>query len=330
MDGVGSFVASASVVEDLPQPVEGNMQDTPESLLRNSVIEPRVGMEFGSFLDVIEFYKNYAYSKRFATMIRNSRKNKGFTETSYINLKCNREGTYNNLVDDASKKRSTIKNSCEAGIKVLMDSTDRKWRILGFIENHNHDLSPNKSRHFATFRRISTNIRRRLLINDNTSVRVNSSIKSFIVETGGYENVTYNEKDIHNFLDKERRLKCREGDGQDLHDYFVRMQGKNSNFYHVLDLDDELRVRNVFWVDARSRAAYESFHDVITFDTTYLTNKYDMPFAPFIGINHHGESIILGCGLLSGEYTYSFVWVFRQWLQSMCGIALKAIITDQY
>ena len=106
------------------------------------------------------------------------------------------------------------------------------------------------------------------------------------------------------------------------------MQGKNSNFYHALDLDDELRVQNVFWVDARSRAAYESFHDVIIFDTTYLTNKYDMPFAPFIGINHHGESIIFGCGLLSGEDTDSFVWVFRQWLQSMCGIAPKAIIID--
>ena len=107
------------------------------------------------------------------------------------------------------------------------------------------------------------------------------------------------------------------------------MQGKNSNFYHASDLDDELRVRNVFWVDARSRAAYESFHDVITFDTTYLTNKYDMPFIHFIGINHHGESLILGCGLLSGEGTDSFVWVFRQWLQSMCDIAPKAIITDQ-
>jgi hypothetical protein len=96
-----------------------------------------------------------------------------------------------------------------------------------------------------------------------------------------------------------------------------------------LDLDDELRVRNVFWVDARSKVAYESFHDVITFDTTYLTNKYDMSFASFIGLNHHSESIILGCGLLSDEDTDSFVWVFRQWLQSMCGIAPKAIIMDQ-
>ena len=84
---------------------------------------------------------------------------------------------------------------------------------------------------------------------------MNSSIKSSIVEAGGYENVTYNEKDVHNFLDKERCLKCEEGDGQVLHDYFVRMQGKNSNFYHVLDLDDELCVQNVFWVDVRSKVA---------------------------------------------------------------------------
>jgi zinc finger SWIM domain-containing protein 3 len=179
-------------------------------------------------------------------MIRNSKRNNGFTETSYINLKCNREGTYNSSVDDASKKRSIIKNSCEAGIKASMDSTDRKWRILGFIENHNHDLSPNKSRHFATFIRISMDIKRRLLINDNAGVRVNSSIKSSIVEVEGYENVTYNEKDVRNFLDKERRLKYREDDRQASHDYFVRMQGKNSNFYHALDLDDELRVQNFF------------------------------------------------------------------------------------
>ena len=192
MDGVRSFGASNSFVKDLSQPVEGNMQkDTPESM-RNSVIEPRVGMEFDSLQQVMEFYKHYAYSKGFATMTRSSRKNKGFTETSYINLKCNREGRYSSLVDDASKKRLTIKNSCEVGIKTSMDITDRKWRILGFIENHNHDLSSSKSRHFAAFRYISMDTRRRLLINDNVGVRINSSIKASIVEAGGYENVTYN------------------------------------------------------------------------------------------------------------------------------------------
>uniref|UniRef100_A0A2N9IE97 Protein FAR1-RELATED SEQUENCE n=1 Tax=Fagus sylvatica TaxID=28930 RepID=A0A2N9IE97_FAGSY len=166
--------------------------------------------------------------------------------------------------------------------------------------------------HFAAFRHISTDTRRRLLINDNAGVRINSSIKASIVEAGGYENVTYNQRDVRNFLEKERRLKCKEGDGQALHDYFVRMQAKNSNFYHALDLDDELRVRNVFWVDARSRAAYESFNDVITFDTTYLTNKYDMPFAPFIGINHHGNGCKVCVTLLQKPLSRTNVQAMRR------------------
>ena len=61
------------------------------------------------------------------------------------------------------------------------------------------------------------------MINDNAGVRVNNSIKSSIVEAGGYKNMTYNQKDVRNFLENERRLKCKEGNGQALHDYFVRM-----------------------------------------------------------------------------------------------------------
>ncbi|KAL7251552.1 hypothetical protein ACSBR1_013398 [Camellia fascicularis] len=46
---------------------------------------------------------------------------------------------------------------------------------------------------------------------------------------------------------------------------------------------DDGRLKNVFWADARGRATYESFGDVVSFDSTYLTNKYDMPFTPFVG-----------------------------------------------
>ncbi|KAI5339859.1 hypothetical protein L3X38_019132 [Prunus dulcis] len=89
------------------------------------------------------------------------------------------------------------------------------------------------------------------------------------------------------------------------------------------------RLRNVFWADARSRAAYKEFGDVVMFDTTYLTNKYDMPFAPFVGVNHHGQSILLGCGLISSEDTDAFIWLFKSWLTCMHEHAPRGIITDQ-
>ena len=73
------------------------------------------------------------------------------------------------------------------------------------------------------------------------------------------------------------------------------------SFFFSIDLDEYDRLKNVLWVDSRSRITYKYFEDVITFDTIYLTNKYDMSFAYFVGVNHHDQSILLGCRLISHE-----------------------------
>jgi len=58
-------------------------------------------------------------------------------------------------------------------------------------------------------------------------------------------------------------------------------------------------------------------------------NKYDMPFAPFIGVNHHGQSILLGCELFSSEDTDAFVWLFESWFHCMSHRPPQGIVTDQ-
>ena len=118
------------------------------------------------------------------------------------------------------------------------------------------------------------------------------------------------------------------GGAEALRNYFARMQEKDDRFYYVMDLDVKCRLRNVFWANARSRTTYEYFGDVISFDTTYLTNTHKMPFAPFVGVNHYGQSILLGCGLLSNEDINTFIWLFESWLKCMSRRAPNAIITD--
>ena len=54
-----------------------------------------------------------------------------------------------------------------------------------------------------------------------------------------------------------------------------------------------------------------------------------MPFAPFVGVNHHGHSILLGCGLLSAKDSSTFVWLFRCWLRYMGNKSPEGIVTDQ-
>ncbi|GKV04010.1 hypothetical protein SLEP1_g16228 [Rubroshorea leprosula] len=81
--------------------------------------------------------------------------------------------------------------------------------------------------------------------------------------------------------------------------------------------------------DGRAREMYQNFGDVVVFDVTYRTNTFLLPFAPFTGANHHGQSTLFGCALLSDNQEDSFVWLFERWLRCMGGKAPGAIITNQ-
>ncbi|XP_022897719.1 protein FAR1-RELATED SEQUENCE 5-like [Olea europaea var. sylvestris] len=166
-------------------------------------------------------------------------------------------------------------------------------------------------------------------VNDLAGIPLHKSFNSAVVEAGGYENLSCVEKDCSNYIEKVRRLKLGEGDAAAIQSYFSEMQAECSGFYFSIDLDEDSRLRNVFWADNRCRQAYKEFRDIVTFDTTYLTNKYDMPFAPFVDVNHHGQSTLFGCGLLSNENTDTFVWLFMTWLKCMHSQAPHGIITDQ-
>ena len=62
--------------------------------------------------------------------------------------------------------------------------------------------------------------------------------------------------------------------------HFTQMQVKNPNFFYTFDLNDNGQLRTVFWIHPRSRLASTYFSDVLTFDSTYLINTYQMPFYP--------------------------------------------------
>ncbi|VFQ77344.1 unnamed protein product [Cuscuta campestris] len=164
--------------------------------------------------------------------------------------------------------------------------------------------------------------------NDECRQNINDVITS-VVEAGGYDQLPFIEKDCRNYVEQVRRSKISAGDAMAIQGFFNKMQAKSDGFFYNIDLDEESRLQNLFWADKRSRAAYKYFGDVVTFDTTYLTNKYDLPFAPFVGVNHHGQSVLLGCGLVGYEDSTSFVWLFKTWLECMGGIPPRGIITDQ-
>ncbi|RYR32730.1 hypothetical protein Ahy_A10g047259 [Arachis hypogaea] len=51
--------------------------------------------------------------------------------------------------------------------------------------------------------------------------------------------------------------------------------------------------------------------------------KHGLPFASFVGVNHHGKSTLLSCALLGSEEIPSFEWVFTQWVRCIWQIMKK-------
>ena len=65
-----------------------------------------------------------------------------------------------------------------------------------------------------------------------------------------------------------------------------------------MHLDEDNIITNILWADDRSISNYNLFGYVVYLDTTYKTNDYDRPFAIFVGVNHHKQTVVFGsCSL---------------------------------
>ncbi|XP_040249684.2 protein FAR1-RELATED SEQUENCE 5-like [Aegilops tauschii subsp. strangulata] len=141
--------------------------------------------------------------------------------------------------------------------------------------------------------------------------------------------VPYTAKAIHNHCSK-LNAPTKDIDIEETLYYFCKVMENDPGFFFKCKTDAEGRTENLFWVDGAARKAYaEAYHDCVSFDATYLTNMYNMPFAPFIGINRHGQSIMLGCGFVQQELASGYDWLFDAFLEAMDGLAPDNIITDQ-
>ena len=86
---------------------------------------------------------------------------------------------------------------------------------------------------------------------------------------------------------------------------------------------------NFFWADGQSIMDYACFGDAVSFDTTFQTKKFEMPFAPLHGNNHHKQTVIFGAALLFNETIESFLWLFETFLTATAGKHPSAIFTGQ-
>jgi hypothetical protein len=284
---------------------------------------PEVGMVFNNHTEVNRFYRKYARRVGFGVSVRRS----SFSQEGtclYLELMCCKGGRPR--YEPKFRKRASSTTNCPAKIRVKLWG-DKLLHVELAILDHNHPVSPAMARFLNTYKQLSGPAKRRLRMGGPGAMPVEEPSKMPVDKLGELEELLFGETKHPSFVERGR-LKLQPGDSDALRIFFTRMQAKNANFFNVIDMDDEGCVRNVFWADARSRAMHEYYNDVITLDTSYVVSKYDMPLATFVGVNHHGQSILLGCALLSDETAETYSWLFKAWIACMSGNLPKAIITD--
>nr|XP_027122182.1 protein FAR1-RELATED SEQUENCE 5-like [Coffea arabica] len=168
-----------------------------------------------------------------------------------------------------------------------------KYRVHDLVLEHNHELHIAQCAHMMpSQRKVSVAQGFQAEISEDAGLSLKQSHELMGKEAGGMGNVGYTREDLKRYLRTRRERSLKYGEAGMLIDY---------NF----------------------------FGDVVTFDTTYKTNKEYRPLGVFVGFNQHRQIVIFGAALMYDETIDSFKWVFGTFLEAMCGKHPSTILTDQ-
>ncbi|KAF7839313.1 protein FAR1-RELATED SEQUENCE 5-like isoform X2 [Senna tora] len=302
--------------------------------LENEVTEtdltPYVGMKFETEEHAYRFYNAYASLTGFS--IRREWMNKSKIDQNIIlfrNFVCFKEGFKNISNCEVKRVHKDIRTGCSAQMTIGRQSNG-KYAVTNFEKQHNHILATPRSRHkLPSQRKVSAARANQIELAKDSGIRQKLIFEFLSRQVRGRENVGCTLKDVSNHLTSKRMTEMEEGEAYTLLHYFQSKKSTNPSFFFEIQLDAEDQITNIFWADAKMIVDYVCFGDMVSFDTTYRTNKKSQPFAPFLGFNHHRQTVIFGATLLYDDTSESFEWLFKTFLKAMCEKKPKTIFTDQ-
>ncbi|KAL2930524.1 Protein FAR1-RELATED SEQUENCE 5 [Bienertia sinuspersici] len=216
------------------------------------------------------FFHDYAYRKGFTFYTRTTELMKEYREMGVGRTAAGlKEPVYHMMkvirlyCNYGGKKQTNGSIATGCPVYVFGCMVDDKTVIRKCQLEHNHCLSPKDSHLMLNYHSIDDPTAGKITNSDKAGISIAKSYNSLLVKSGGHENITYNQRDVRNVV----HLNCRKS----------QLEG------------DAVALENL------------TLGDNITFDTTFLCNRYKIPFAPF---------------------------VFNQWMKCM-GSPPKGILSDQ-
>ncbi|KAL5541711.1 hypothetical protein UlMin_009421 [Ulmus minor] len=260
-----------------------------------SKVEPFSGLEFTSANEAYQFYQAYAATKGFRIRIGQLFRSKLDGSITSRRFVCSKEGF-----------QHPSRVGCGAFMRIKRQDSG-SWVVDRLSKDHNHELEAQLGVH-----KKSLSASKRLLEEESDGLETEDI---FNISQG---NVVKKSRENHIASDWYRLL----------FEYFQKRQAEDTSFFYAVEVDNG-SCMSIFWADGRSRFSCSQFGDAIILDTSYRKSISLVPFATFIGINHHKQPVLLGCALIADESEESFTWLFQTWLRATSGLHPLSIIADQ-
>ncbi|XP_019157207.1 PREDICTED: protein FAR1-RELATED SEQUENCE 5-like [Ipomoea nil] len=156
------------------------------------------------------------------------------------------------------RRRVSNRVGCNAKLGLKKKSTG-EFVVSKFVEDHNHSLC---SEGFRLCREVA----------------------------GSFENVGATYVEFHNFK-RDLQTYVDVADGEMIIERFKTKREACDSFFFDYHLDEENRIARLFWADPIGRRSFSCYGDVISFDATCSTNRYNLVFVPFTGVDNHKRCI---------------------------------------
>ncbi|XP_028557014.1 protein FAR1-RELATED SEQUENCE 5 [Dendrobium catenatum] len=288
-----------------PQETIDEDPEVPPEVVAKAGGVPMVGMGFESEDKAYEYYVTYAANIGFSVR-------KGLSDKSAKNVTrsrvyvCSRGGFRpKNAVSEAKKSRPETRTGCCARMAIKATSFGR-YRVTEFVADHSHQLALPLNIQMLKSQKLLSNAQHK---NQQNADLIPAHYK--------------------NYVRGKRIRSMKVGDAGTILEYLQKMKGCNPSFYYAIQVDEDDKMTNVFWADARSIMDYYYFGDVVCFHTPYRTNVCDRPLALFIGVNHHKQIVIFGSAFVYDETVETFKWLFETFQTAVAGKQPKTIFLDQ-
>ena len=287
-----------------------------------------IGLEFDNLEEAWQFWTDYGGRKGFGVRKQNLNRSKADKSIISYTYVCSKEGVKRLDRRHLRKSLPETRTGCEA--KMIVKRVNERFRVSVLCLDHNHPLEPEETVHMLPSQRRLPNAHANTLdAAEEAGIKQKESYDLMCKYAGGKINLGYTKDDIKIYLRAKRQREMTYGEAGVLLRYFQQKQKENPSFYHAYQMDLEEQITNVFWADARMLIDYDCFGEVISFDTTYSTNRDSRPLAVFAGFNHYREVVVFGVALLYDETVDSFKWLFWTFLQAHKEKMPVTMFTDQ-